>query len=98
MDRGYAGDPNNMHMSYMCNLGLVACAIPDHPMAKTWASKAVKWVSTRVDQCVGENGVWTVENMHYAHVSLSSILPFAIAAQNAGFHDFLGDGKLRSWT
>ncbi|HJN14813.1 MAG TPA: hypothetical protein QGH10_04955, partial [Armatimonadota bacterium] len=97
LERGYAGDPNNMHMSYMCNLGLVACAIPGHPMARAWADKAIKWVETRMNECVGEQGVWTVENPHYSNVSLSSILPFAIAAQNAGFRDFLKDGKLRSW-
>lgn len=97
MERGYAGDPNNMHISYMCNLGLVACVIPDHPMAKAWANKAIKWVKTRMSQCVDKGGVWTVENLHYANVSLSPILPFAIAAQNAGFYDFLKDKELRSW-
>jgi hypothetical protein len=94
MDRGFAGDPNNMHLSYMCTLGLVACAIPDHPMAKEWAAKAVKWVKLRLDEHVGENGVWTIENMHYTNVSLAGILPFAMAAQKAGFYDFLNDGKL----
>ena len=94
IDRGYAADPNNMHLSFMCTLGLVACAIPDHHMAREWAAKAVKWVGIRLDQHVGENGVWTIENMHYANVSLSGILPFSIAAQRAGFYDFLKDGKL----
>ncbi len=95
IDRAYTGDVNNMHISYMCNLGLVACALRNHPMAEKWAAKAVRWVNIRLEEGVGNNGVWLRENTHYAAVSLSSILGFAIAAQNAGFHDFLTRGKLR---
>jgi hypothetical protein len=97
IERGYAGDENNMHLAYQCNLGLVACALPDHPMAKAWAAQATKWVRTRLAGCVGQNGVWTVENPHYANVSLSCLLPFAIASQRAGFYPFLEDPKLRAW-
>jgi len=97
IDRAYTGDISNMHLSFVCNLGLTACAIPDHPMAKTWAEKAVKWVGIRLNEYVGENGVWTNENTHYARVSLSSMLGFAIGARNAGFHDFLArGGKMRA--
>ena len=96
IDRAYTGDISNMHLSYVCNLGLTACAIPDHPMAKTWAEKAVKWVTTRLREHVGENGVWNNENTHYARVSLSSVLGFALGARNAGFHDFLAQGEMRS--
>ena len=94
IDRGLTGDVNNMHISYMCNLGLVACALPQHPNATTWADKAVYWVATRLDENVGENGVWLPENMHYANVSLGSMLPFAIAAQFAGFRSFLEEEEL----
>lgn len=96
IDRAYTGDIGNMHLSYICNLGLTACAIPDHPMAKTWAEKAVKWVKIRLDENVGENGVWAHENTHYARVSLSSMLGFALGARNAGFHDFLEQGEMRA--
>ena len=96
IDRAYTGDISNMHLSYVCNLGLTACAIPDHPMAKTWADKAVKWVTIRLREHVGENGVWNHENTHYARVSLSSVLGFALGARNAGFHDFLAQGEMRA--
>ena len=96
IDRAYTGDISNMHLSYVCNLGLTACAIPDHPMSKTWAKKAVKWVTIRLREHVGKNGVWRNENTHYARVSLSSVLGFALGARNAGFHDFLAQGEMRA--
>ena len=97
LERGFAGDPNNMHLSFNCSLGLVACVIHDHPMARRWAEKARWWIDKRLDQYVCDNGVWIIENMYYAEVSLSVVLPFAIAAQRVGFCDFLANKKLREW-
>jgi len=98
IERGYAADPNNMHLSFMTTLALTACAIPDHPKAREWAAEGLKWVRRRMDQHIGENGVWTIENVHYARVSLSGLLPFAIGMRNAGFADLFKDGKLRAMT
>ena len=98
MERGFAGDPNNMHIAYMFNLGMVACMFPEHPMAQQWIHKALGEIRKRMSEHVGENGVWTSENMHYAKVSFTYILAFAIATQNARFYDFLTkDDKVRAW-
>ena len=44
-DRGFIADPNNMHISYMCGRGLIACLSPDNPMSKSWAESADGWVN-----------------------------------------------------
>ena len=94
--RGFASG-GNQHLSWVCTRGMLACAMPDHPRAREWADKAVALVKEWVHTMVGENGVWFTENMHYANVSLSSVLPFCMAAQYAGFYNFLEDEKLRAW-
>ena len=96
VSRGYAVG-GNMHLSFVSWRGLVACAIPGHPLAKEWATQALAVVNERVDGMIGENGVWVNENMHYANVSLSSVLPFYMAMRNAGFYDFTENEKLRAW-
>jgi len=94
--RGYALG-GNMHLSYISSRGLVACAIPDHPMAGDWATRALEVMNERMDSMIGENGVWVTENMHYANCSLSAVLPFYMAMRNAGFYDFLKNEKMRGW-
>ncbi|HEY3416908.1 MAG TPA: hypothetical protein VGM23_08500 [Armatimonadota bacterium] len=95
MERGYASGNQNMSVSYILNLGLVACTIPDHPMAKTWAASAMAMMDKWLAESVGTAGEWPESVANYAHVSASSMITFAIAAKNAGLHDYVNDPRMK---
>lgn len=94
-ERGYHSGNPNMSCCYILSLGVIACAIPDHPMAKQWADYATKWMDKWLDDEVGPNGEWLSEGGHYGYVSLAPMLSYAIAAQRAGFADFTNDPRLK---
>ncbi len=96
VDKGFSGDSNNMWLSFVCQLALTACLLPDHPQARAWFKKGRKWVKIRLDEKVGENGVWLPENLHYACVSLENIMAYALAVKAAGFEDITRDEKLKN--
>ena len=93
-ERGYGSGNLGMHVSYIINLGLVGALLPDHPKARQWADSAIAWIERWLVKDVGPLGEWP-ENTHYTNVSLSVILPFLIAASNAGFSDLLHSPALR---
>jgi hypothetical protein len=95
IERGYHSGNPNMSCSYTLSQGVLACAIPDHPMAKTWADYATRWEEKWLADEVGTNGEWVSEGTHYGYVSLAPMLSYALAAQRAGFHDFLNDPRLK---
>lgn len=95
IERGmHSGNPN-MSISYTLTLGLTACLIPDHPMAKTWSDYATAWMNKWLTDCVGPNGEWKLEGAGYSQVSLTPLIAYAVAARGAGFHDFLSDPRFR---
>ncbi len=94
-ERGYCSGNPNMSISYTLTLGVIACVLWDHPMARTWADTATGWMHAWLDNEVGENGEWLPEGSHYGFVSLEPLLAYAIAAQRAGFHDFTNDPRLK---
>ncbi|HOF88387.1 MAG TPA: hypothetical protein PLZ36_09835, partial [Armatimonadota bacterium] len=95
MERGaHSGNPN-MSVSYTLSLGVIACALPDHPMAKTWAARATGWMNHWLATEVGANGEWVCEGSHYGYVSLEPMITYAIAAKRAGFHDFSTDARFK---
>lgn len=94
-DRGYCSGNPNMTCSNICTLGVLACEIPDHPMAKQWADYTAAWMESWLANEVGPNGEWMCEGMHYGTVSLTPMVTFAIAAKRAGFHDFTNDERLK---
>ena len=95
MERGYCSGNNNMTVSYILNLGTVACAIPDHPAAQEWIRGALMMMDKWLDEHVGPAGEWPESVSNYVHVSASNLLLFAITARNAGFHDYLSDPRLK---
>lgn len=95
MERGYHSGNPNMSISYTLTLGVTACLIPDHPMAKTWADYATKWMDKWLSDDVGPNGEWLLEGGHYSQVSLTPLAMYAVAAKRAGFHDFLSDPRFK---
>jgi len=96
MERGYVSGNPNMSASYTLSLGLLACLLPDHPMARAWADYATGWMDHWLAAEVGENGEWRSEGVSYGgQVSYPPMLAYAIAARRAGFHDFAGDARLQ---
>lgn len=95
MERGYITGNPNMSCSYTLSLGVLACAIPDHPMAKTWTDRATQWMDKWLTDEVGPNGEWISEGSGYGYVSLDPMLSYAAAAQRAGVHDFSQDPRLQ---
>jgi hypothetical protein len=95
IERGYHSGNPNMSISYTLTLGIVACAIPDHPMAKTWSDYATRWMDKWLTDEVGANGEWLPEGGHYGQVSWAPLVAYAIAAKRAGFHDFTNDPRLK---
>jgi len=95
MERGYCSGNNNMTVSYILNLGTVACALPDHPAAPEWIRGALMMMDKWLDEHVGPAGEWPESVSNYVHVSASNLLLFAITARNAGFHDYLSDPRLK---
>jgi hypothetical protein len=94
-ERGFHSGNPNMACSYTATLGVLACTIPDHPMAKTWTDYTTRWTAKWLADDVGPNGEWMPEGSHYGHVSLVPMMSYAITAQRAGFHDFLDDPRLK---
>ncbi|MFP4027767.1 MAG: hypothetical protein ACLFWL_08260 [Candidatus Brocadiia bacterium] len=94
-ERGYGSGNPNMHCSYILSLGVIACALRDHPMSREWTSYATAWMDEWLEDEVGANGEWLPEGSHYGIVSLEPMLSFAIAARRAGYHDFTTDSRLK---
>ncbi len=94
MERGYTSGNPNMSVSYVLGLGTVACALPDHPMARQWAAPAIHRMDNWLENELGPKGEW-MEGAHYDHVSGFTMLAFVIAAKNAGLHDFSVDPRFK---
>jgi len=95
MERGYMSGNPNMSVSYTLTLGVIACEIPNHPMAKTWSDRATSWMDKWLTDEVGPNGEWLPEGLHYGQVSILPLVSYAIAAKRAGFHDFFAEPRLK---
>jgi len=95
MKRGYASGNLNMSVANNMLLGMVACAMPDHPMANAWAQPGLEMMEEMLATKVGPAGEWPESVAHYAHVACSALLTFAIAARNAGLADFIADERMK---
>jgi len=92
--RGYSSGNSNMTVSFVLNLGSLACVIPDHPMAKTWAQPAMEMMERWLNE-LGPAGEHPESVANYANVSVYHMMGFAIAAQNAGLHDYVNDPRMK---
>lgn len=95
IERGYLTGNPNMSVSYTLSLGIIACALSDHPLAKTWADYANHWENVWLTDNVGPNGEWLPEGSHYGFVSLEPQISYAIAADRVGFNHFITDPRLK---
>lgn len=95
IERGFHSGNPNMSLSYTLSLGVLACALSDHPMAKTWSDYASGMMDATLNNEVGANGEWLPEGSHYGYVSLEPMVSYAVAAKRAGFRDFTNDERLK---
>ncbi len=95
MERGYCSGNLNMSVTSNMHLGLVACTIPDHPMAKTWIKPARAMFEEMMANNVGPAGEWPESTANYMHVSTAPLLYFAVAATNAGLGELVNDERLK---
>jgi hypothetical protein len=94
-ERGYCSGNSNMTVNFVMGLGMVACTIPDHPMAKTWYHNADAMMDQFLTSMVGPNGEWPESLGHHGLVSVAAMETFAIASTNAGFRDYVNDPRMK---
>ena len=92
--RGYRSGNPNMTIAHTLNQGVLACLLKDHPMARQWAGEPTRQMRKWLDKTVDDDGYWN-ESSHYARVSISKLMFYAIASHRAGFGDFLSDPKFK---
>jgi hypothetical protein len=95
MERGYCSGNLNMSVSHACNQGLLACLLADHPKAEEWSHEPLAMVDRMLATRVGPAGEWPESVANYASVSISAMLPLAVAARRVGWHDFISDERMK---
>jgi len=95
IERGYCSGNPNMTVARVLNVGILGCLLRDHPKGKDWGDYAVNALRYWLQEVTSEQGQW-VESSHYARVSLSEMIPFAIAARKAGYWDFFAEPKFKA--
>lgn len=93
-ERGYCSGNHNMTVAHILQQGQVACLLSDHPQAQTWVRPALAMMEKWLGE-LGPEGEHVESIANYAHVTTSTMLSFAIAAKNAGLHDFLSDPRMK---
>jgi hypothetical protein len=94
-ERGYMSGNQNMTVVWEMSRGLAACTIPEHPMAKVWYRNAERLMEQLLSHMVGPAGEWPEAMGGHGRTSIDMVLAFAIAATNAGFHDYLADPRVK---
>jgi len=95
MERGYCSGNLNMSVTNILNQGILACLLSDHPQAGKWADAGLDMLDTMLEKNVGPAGEWPESIANYASVSVSALLPLAIAARSARWDDFVDDPRMR---
>jgi len=94
-ERGYCSGNQNMTVTWEISRGLTACAIPNHPMAKTWYRKAEQIMDYFLTHMVGPAGEWPESMGSHGRTSIDMLLAFAIASTNSGLHDYVHDPRVK---
>lgn len=95
MERGFCSGNLGMSVAHILNQGLLGCVLGDHPAATTWVNVGLGMVERSLTDTVGPDGEWPESLANYAHVTVSSLLPLAVAARNGGYRDYVADPRLR---
>lgn len=94
-ERGYCSGNQNMTVTWEISRGITACAIPDHPMAKTWYGKAERIMEYFLNNMVGPAGEWPEAMGGHGRTSIDMILAFAVASSTSGLHDYVTDPRVK---
>lgn len=94
-ERGYCSGNQNMTVTWEISRGITACAIPSHPMAKVWYSKAERIMEYFLNHMVGPAGEWPEAMGGHGRTSINMILAFALASSNSGLHDYINDPRVK---
>ncbi len=94
-ERGYCSGNQNMTVTWEISRGITACAIPTHPMAKTWYRKAERIMEYFLDNMVGPAGEWPEAMGGHGRTSVDMILAFAVASSNSGMRDYVNDPRVK---
>ncbi|MHB9023900.1 MAG: hypothetical protein ACYC7E_06940 [Armatimonadota bacterium] len=94
-ERGYCSGNQNMTVVWEISRGIAACAIPTHPMAKTWYRKAERIMDYFLEHMVGPAGEWPEANGDHGRHSMDMLLAFAVASTNSGLHDYVNDPRMK---
>jgi hypothetical protein len=92
-ERGFAANPNMTTSARGYEVAL-ACFIPSHPAARSWAEEGLDEMRRQLDEWSDANGGW-LEAPHYAMVSYDQILGAFLMARNAGFGNDVYLPKMR---
>ena len=92
-ERGFSANPN-MTTTVAQFQVTVACLIPSHPMAKTWAEKGLRTLRHQLENWSDEDGGW-LEAPHYAMVAYDHILGAFLMAARAGFGDYVYEDRMK---
>jgi len=92
-EHGYCSGNFNMTQTWELSRGILACAIPEHPMARQWYRKASVIMEQMLDYSVGPCGE-TVEPIG-RHGPVAPVLAFAIASTRGGLHNYRNDPRLK---
>ncbi len=92
-ERGYSGFANMTSVVALYRTG-IACILPSHPMAKSWAKQGLGQLAWQLTAWSDEDGGW-VEAPHYAMVSFDHMLAGFTMAANAGLGDYFYHPRMR---
>jgi hypothetical protein len=98
MERGYCSGNLNMSVTHVLNKGLLGCALGAHPRAREWQDDGLGMLDDMLARRVGPAGEWPESVANYASVSISALVPLAIAARSAGRDDVVDDERMERLT
>lgn len=98
MERGYASGNLNMSSMHVINQGMMAAAIPEHPLAQEWSQAPLFMVEKWLTENVAPTGEWVAPGesiANYAEVSVMPLVVYAAVATRAGIRDLFSDPRLK---
>lgn len=95
MERGYCSGNLNMSVTNVLNKGMLGCTLAGHPLSQKWIDDGLAMLDDMLATKVGPAGEWPESVANYASVSISVMLPLAIAARSARRDDLVDDERMK---